>query len=290
MDKKMESTIIRTNKRENPYVMIDKCGLNDERLSWKAKGLLAYLLSKPDDWKIYEVDLIKHATDGRDSVRTCLRELEKFGYLSRRQIRGSNGFFGHMEYIIYERPLFLDTVEKKSADSTNPWTGNPLTENPSTGNPLTENPLLLSNDLTNNDLTKDDDDNKHTSFFKIFKKLKNDFVTPCLLEMDEFNCVIKRIEGKKITHLFEYARKALLIAVEQKRMQEEKYQKKHAETVSKMTVKRVQVRRNQNGKPVIPIVQPGVEKITLSPEELERARELARQLDEEREQPILYGY
>lgn len=152
------STIIRTSKRENPYVMIDKYGLNDERLSWKAKGLLAYLLSKPDDWQVYESDLIKRAADGRDSVRTGLRELEKYGYLSRRQIRGENGSFGHMEYIVYERPITLDDTEEITVDGKSvhgeksPQTENPSTENPMTGNPTTENPPLLINDLSNNDL------------------------------------------------------------------------------------------------------------------------------------------
>jgi len=132
---------------------------------------------------------------------------------------------------------------------------------------------------------KEDDDNK-----KVFHLLKLEFISSNLLTKKEFKQVMKRVEKKKPTHSLAYARKALLIAVEQKRMQEEKYQKKHAETVRKMTVKRVQVRRNQNRKPVFPIVQPGMETITLSPEELERARELAIQLDEEREQPILYRY
>lgn len=156
------NTIIRTSKRENPYVMIDKYGLNDERLSWKAKGLLAYLLSKPDDWQVYESDLIKRAADGRDSVRTGLRELEKYGYLSRRQIRGENGSFGHMEYIVYERPITLDDTEEITADGKSvhgeksPQTENPSTGNPMTGKPTTENPLLLINDLTKNDLTKND--------------------------------------------------------------------------------------------------------------------------------------
>ncbi|MBD7971391.1 helix-turn-helix domain-containing protein [Paenibacillus gallinarum] len=149
--KSSTNTIIRTSKRENPYVMIDKYGLNDERLSWKAKGLLAYLLSKPDDWQVYESDLIKRATDGRDSVRTGLRELEKFGYLSRRQIRGENGSFGHVEYIIYERPVTEDLPDDgKSVDGKKP-----MTENPSTDFPSTENPLLLNNDLNNNDLNND---------------------------------------------------------------------------------------------------------------------------------------
>lgn len=146
------NTIIRTSKRENPYVMIDKYGLNDERLSWKAKGLLAYLLSKPDDWQVYESDLIKRAADGRDAVRTGLRELEKYGYLSRRQVRGESGSFGHMEYTVYERPIEIEELEETAADGKSVHGESPQTENPSTGNPLTENPLLLINDLTKNDL------------------------------------------------------------------------------------------------------------------------------------------
>lgn len=147
------NTIIRTNKRENPYVMIDKYGLNDERLSWKAKGLLAYLLSKPDDWQIYESELVKRSKDGRDAVRTALRELESNGYITRRQLRKEDGSFGSMEYIVYERPIInpedFDTDDGKSVHGESI----PQTENPSTGNPRTENPLLLNNDLTKNDLT-----------------------------------------------------------------------------------------------------------------------------------------
>ncbi len=46
----VSKTIVRVNKRSNPYVVIDKTALNDDRLSWKAKGVLCYLLSLPDDW------------------------------------------------------------------------------------------------------------------------------------------------------------------------------------------------------------------------------------------------
>lgn len=148
-----QNTIIRTNKRENPYVMIDKFGLNDERLSWKAKGLLAYLLSKPDNWQIYESDLIKRSKDGRDSIRSGLRELEKYGYMSRRQLRNEDGSFSAMEYVVYERPIISEEIESEiPADGKSVDGDEPQTENPSTGNPLTENPLLLNNDLNKNDL------------------------------------------------------------------------------------------------------------------------------------------
>lgn len=115
-----DQTIIRVHKRENPFVMVDKYAVNDPGLSWKAKGLLVYLLSKPDDWVIMLPDLIKHATDGRDSVKAGLRELERAGYLARKQIRDENGKFGHTEFVIYERPV-LENTELS-----------PQTENPST--------------------------------------------------------------------------------------------------------------------------------------------------------------
>ena len=71
-------TMIRVIKKENPFVTIDKTCLKDDRLSWKAKGLLCYLLSLPDDWDIYVSELINHAFDGRDSTAAGLRELPKF--------------------------------------------------------------------------------------------------------------------------------------------------------------------------------------------------------------------
>ena len=73
---------ITRQKRNTPFVQIDKNALQDERLSWKAKGLLAYLLSLPDDWQIYINELKNHAKDGRDSTRTAMNELIKFGYIS----------------------------------------------------------------------------------------------------------------------------------------------------------------------------------------------------------------
>ncbi len=72
---KNDNTIIRVEKRER-YVVLDKHFLEeDDRLSWKATAILAYLLAKPDGWEIRVADLIKRKQDGRDSVRSGLREL-----------------------------------------------------------------------------------------------------------------------------------------------------------------------------------------------------------------------
>lgn len=103
------SNIVRVKKRENPFVMIDKTGLHDVKLSWKAKGLLAYLISLPDDWKVHERELATHSKDGRDSTRAALKELMENGYVVRRQLRnddeGKKGQFAKYETIVYEVPI-----------------------------------------------------------------------------------------------------------------------------------------------------------------------------------------
>lgn len=145
--------IIRTVKnRNNPYVMIDKTCLEDTRLSWKAKGLLAYLLSRPDDWEVRVKDLINRSRDGRDSVYAGLSELEKAGYLERTVIRDDKGRIVKWVSMVYERPIEKpEDPLPENPDVANPLPENPDLENPDTGNPDTENPdALLTNKSTNN--------------------------------------------------------------------------------------------------------------------------------------------
>jgi predicted transcriptional regulator len=97
--------IIRVKKnKENPYVMMNKHGLTNPNLSWKAKGILAYLLSLPDDWQIYETELVKHAKDGRDSLKKGLQELIDAGYIYRERIRNEKGQLKGYDYLVYEVP------------------------------------------------------------------------------------------------------------------------------------------------------------------------------------------
>lgn len=72
--------IVRIRKRTNPYAQIDKRPLENETLSWKAKGLLAYLLAKPDDWEIRMEQLASASSDGLKAVRSALAELKAAGH------------------------------------------------------------------------------------------------------------------------------------------------------------------------------------------------------------------
>lgn len=87
------------------YSVIANSVFKDTRLSWKAKGILANMLSLPDNWDYSMAGLEKLASDGLSATRTALKELEQFGYLVRKQIRGERGVFIDWEYIIREAPL-----------------------------------------------------------------------------------------------------------------------------------------------------------------------------------------
>jgi hypothetical protein len=95
--------IIRTPNRER-FVVIDKSSVEDDRLSWKARGLLAYLLSKPDGWHVYTSQLAKASPDGRASVLSGLRELENSGYIVRSRGRKEDGTWDSTDIQVFETP------------------------------------------------------------------------------------------------------------------------------------------------------------------------------------------
>ena len=59
-------------------------------MSWKAKGILAYALTLPDDWTFHISELARHAKDGEDSLRTGFKELKELGYVKRYPVRDGN--------------------------------------------------------------------------------------------------------------------------------------------------------------------------------------------------------
>jgi hypothetical protein len=96
--------IIRNPNRER-YVIISKVGLEDDRLSWKARGLLAYLLSKPDNWEVMQAHLVKQGPDGTASVRAGLNELKEAGYITSAKSKNDSGRFDGWDSFVYEEPV-----------------------------------------------------------------------------------------------------------------------------------------------------------------------------------------
>lgn len=77
-----EERIFRTEKsRANPFTRIDNRLLNDSSISYAARGLMCFLLSKPNYWKVCKAHLISNSPAGSTAVNSMLAELEEAGYV-----------------------------------------------------------------------------------------------------------------------------------------------------------------------------------------------------------------
>ena len=110
----------RVNKNVN-YTVMSNHHLQDKRLSLKAKGLLSYMLSLPDDWDYSLKGLTVGCKDGLDSVRTAVLELEERGYVRRQKVRNAKGQIIDYDYQVYESPAEDDpAVPGKEGGPSNP--------------------------------------------------------------------------------------------------------------------------------------------------------------------------
>lgn len=131
------SGIFRVQERRRDFATIKNEPLNDKRLTFGARGLLAYLLSKPDHWEVRMPDLLAASPAGLTAIRAMLRELEDAGYLVR--VRHQDSVTGKFswESNIYETPRPSEQQAKPSAGfppMVEPSAGFPSAGNPSAGN------------------------------------------------------------------------------------------------------------------------------------------------------------
>lgn len=82
------------NLRSEPTEPIPWRILQDERISFRALGVLGHLLSLPDNWRTSATRLAAVRKEGRDAVETALGELDAVGYLARRRVQYRNGTWG----------------------------------------------------------------------------------------------------------------------------------------------------------------------------------------------------
>jgi len=167
-------SFVRTVKKENPFVQIDKYFLNDENLTWSAKGILAYILSKPNDWVIRKEDLIRRSGDGKAKVEAALLNLLANGYINWFQEKEDDGTFGEWVYDVYERPEFNPNLEsckemgylrimskknKTKERNSKPKVNNQVSGSPKVNNPLSDNPTSDNHPFTKNDFSNNDFNN-----------------------------------------------------------------------------------------------------------------------------------
>ena len=178
--------IIKVLKRENPYVQIDKTGIDDPNLSWEATGLLTYLVGRPNNWKVNVMHLSSVKKNKETSTRKALLELRKYNYCHLFEIR-KGGKYIEKFYLVFEVPTQYDEISsnidielkeeekifyvkvKEGINSNNlPEVENqlmvenienkevlPNVEKPKMVKPKVENQALINKELNNNRMNKE---------------------------------------------------------------------------------------------------------------------------------------
>lgn len=89
------------------FTQISNAALRDPRLSFKARGILAWLASHQDGYGCSVAAIVSDSdSDGKAAVRSALDELEAAGYLTRERVRDpETGRLGPSDYIVTDCPM-----------------------------------------------------------------------------------------------------------------------------------------------------------------------------------------
>lgn len=135
-------------KKEKDFVQISNSILTSPDISLKAKGILALMLSLPDNWKFSIEGIASKCKESRECISNAIKELESAGYVKRTMKHGDDGKITGMEYEIFEEPYTVTEAEEYNEDKpcedkpckACPSAENPLMEEPSEEKPLTDKP------------------------------------------------------------------------------------------------------------------------------------------------------
>ena len=124
--------VILRHRVDRDYTVLTNEVLRDARLSWGARGLLAYLLHLPGNFRLSVSYLQKQSPDGRDATRSRIKELQTLGYVAIHRERNATGCYTQTIWTVTDTP------------SQSPQSENPTLDNPTSVNPPSDNPPLIS--------------------------------------------------------------------------------------------------------------------------------------------------
>ena len=130
----------------HPFTQVPNAFIYDNRLCHRSKMLLIFLFSKHPSWCFNYSDILRSTSDGLHSVKSSIKELIKFGYMSLYKERNPNKTFHTFQYSIYETPL--KTTSEPLVDF--PLMDKPLVDKPLVEKPLVEMPLVVNNKIVYN--------------------------------------------------------------------------------------------------------------------------------------------
>jgi len=114
--------IIRSARKESNFTIVSNKVLRDERLSYRARGILLDILSRPDNWRVSAEALARSGKEGRDAILKGLNELRDCGYIVTVKSQDESGKFTTDNYV-YDLP---------QSDNGKPVVGAPTPDYPNT--------------------------------------------------------------------------------------------------------------------------------------------------------------
>ena len=132
-----------TIKKEKDFVQIPNSILTNPNISLKAKGVLALMLSLPNNWNFSIEGIVSKCKESKECISNAIKELEAAGYIKRTMMHGDDGKITGMEYEIFEEPYAVAKAEEHDEKpcEDKPCTTNPSAEKPYTVKPSEEKPL-----------------------------------------------------------------------------------------------------------------------------------------------------
>ncbi|MGW1067424.1 hypothetical protein ACWD4F_23255 [Streptomyces aureus] len=127
------------------FTQIANALFRDPRISFKAKGLFGLISTHRDGWRVTVAMLARSGTEGTTAVSTGLKELERFGYLTRERTRRDDGTLGDAVYAITDMPAHLYDLAGQTtppAPPTPPGRQKTHRSAPGSGNPPQDHPPL----------------------------------------------------------------------------------------------------------------------------------------------------
>lgn len=195
----MDDAIIVRHKVSQNFTILDNNLINDSALTWKALGILIWLVSRPPNFKLRLCYLAKLRPTGRDGTRSGIKELEEQGYINIVRERDRTGKFLTTTWEVSDRPEFKKEV---------PATENPVVANPNAELSEPEKATLTSNGYkeeitkTNTPVDPEENANQASAVELIYPKVSPTEVASLekaisILTPGQQQAVLDEVEGKR---------------------------------------------------------------------------------------------
>jgi hypothetical protein len=140
------------------FAIIANSALEDERLTWRARGVLAYLLSRPEGWSTSAERLASMSPkgkEGRDAMRAVLSELEAAGYVRREKVQDARGRWS-TTLVVHDHPEPSTKAESPAKTAAEPPIVEPAKNggSPGVGQPAVGSPAVGKPGVFNKTETK----------------------------------------------------------------------------------------------------------------------------------------